>query len=188
MLPIHGKNKNLNLFITLGIILIFLVSGVFLFYFTEVSEDENRVISSYEECAAAGNPILESYPPQCKTEDGQTFSQETNEIDLSSEIQMVNPIPNQLIEKTLDVSGQASGSWLFEGQTSMKLYDTDNNLVAEGIVTAQSDWMTENLVPFTGVLNFVQPDPQKGKLVIEKSNPSGLEANKKELVVPIYFK
>lgn len=28
---------------------------------------------SYDECAAAGYPILESYPTQCRTPDGQTF-------------------------------------------------------------------------------------------------------------------
>jgi len=32
-------------------------------------------ISSFEECAAAGNPVLESYPPRCKTADGKTFTQ-----------------------------------------------------------------------------------------------------------------
>ncbi len=30
-------------------------------------------ISNFEECAAAGNPIMESYPEQCRTPDGRTF-------------------------------------------------------------------------------------------------------------------
>jgi eight-cysteine-cluster-containing protein len=30
-------------------------------------------ITTYAECAAAGYPILESYPSQCKTPDGRTF-------------------------------------------------------------------------------------------------------------------
>ena len=30
-------------------------------------------IDSYEECVAAGNPIMESYPRQCRTEDGKHF-------------------------------------------------------------------------------------------------------------------
>ena len=30
-------------------------------------------ITSFEECAAAGYPIMESYPEQCKTPDGKTF-------------------------------------------------------------------------------------------------------------------
>lgn len=34
------------------------------------------VISNFEECAATGNPIMESYPAQCRTEDGRLFVQE----------------------------------------------------------------------------------------------------------------
>lgn len=30
-------------------------------------------IDSFEKCAAAGNPVMESYPRQCRTNDGQTF-------------------------------------------------------------------------------------------------------------------
>jgi len=32
-------------------------------------------ISSFDECAAAGYPIMESYPARCKTPDGRTFTQ-----------------------------------------------------------------------------------------------------------------
>lgn len=31
------------------------------------------VIMNFEECAAAGNPVMESYPRQCLTEDGRHF-------------------------------------------------------------------------------------------------------------------
>jgi hypothetical protein len=30
-------------------------------------------ITSFEECAAAGYPIMESYPEQCNTPDGRNF-------------------------------------------------------------------------------------------------------------------
>lgn len=33
-------------------------------------------ISNFEECVAAGNPVMESYPAQCSTRDGQHFVQE----------------------------------------------------------------------------------------------------------------
>ena len=33
-------------------------------------------IDNFEECAAVGNPIMESYPRQCRTSDGQTFVEE----------------------------------------------------------------------------------------------------------------
>ncbi len=34
------------------------------------------VITNFEECAAAGNPIMESYPPRCMTKDGRSFTQD----------------------------------------------------------------------------------------------------------------
>ena len=33
-------------------------------------------ISNFEECAAAGYPVMESYPRQCRTIDGRTFVEE----------------------------------------------------------------------------------------------------------------
>lgn len=30
-------------------------------------------INNFEECAAAGNPVMESYPEQCRTADGRLF-------------------------------------------------------------------------------------------------------------------
>ncbi|MBU0758405.1 MAG: hypothetical protein KKF44_10130 [Nanoarchaeota archaeon] len=46
-------------------------------------------ITSFDECVAAGNPILESYPAQCRTKDGQSFTQV---IDSPIEPEPTNPI------------------------------------------------------------------------------------------------
>lgn len=35
-------------------------------------------IDNFEECVAAGNPVMESYPRQCKTSDGNNFIEEIN--------------------------------------------------------------------------------------------------------------
>ena len=32
-------------------------------------------IKTYEECVASGNPVMESFPAQCRTPDGRTFMQ-----------------------------------------------------------------------------------------------------------------
>jgi len=34
------------------------------------------VITNFDECAAAGNPVMESYPRQCRTSDGRLFVEE----------------------------------------------------------------------------------------------------------------
>jgi eight-cysteine-cluster-containing protein len=31
------------------------------------------IITNFQECAAAGNPVMESYPEQCRTADGRLF-------------------------------------------------------------------------------------------------------------------
>ncbi|MBY0539367.1 hypothetical protein K2P56_02955 [Patescibacteria group bacterium] len=31
------------------------------------------LIGTFEECVAAGNPVMETYPPQCRTPDGRLF-------------------------------------------------------------------------------------------------------------------
>lgn len=36
-------------------------------------------IDSFEECAAAGHPVMESYPRQCRTPDDRTFTEELDE-------------------------------------------------------------------------------------------------------------
>ncbi|MGH7960514.1 MAG: hypothetical protein ACRERD_01655, partial [Candidatus Binatia bacterium] len=34
-------------------------------------------INSFDECAGAGNPVMESYPRQCRTPEGKTFVEDT---------------------------------------------------------------------------------------------------------------
>ena len=38
-----------------------------------VSQPDKPSIDSFEECVAAGNPVMESYPRQCRTSDGKHF-------------------------------------------------------------------------------------------------------------------
>lgn len=44
-------------------------------------QELSRVVTSFEECAAAGNPVMESYPRQCAA-DGQTFVEELDTAEL----------------------------------------------------------------------------------------------------------
>lgn len=65
------------------IILLAALAGAVIFYKTRISKP---AITNFEECAAAGNPIMESYPRQCRA-DGQTFVEQIkNEPTSSREI------------------------------------------------------------------------------------------------------
>ena len=39
-----------------------------------------NLINSFEDCVSAGNPIMESYPRQCRTENGKHFVEEISKI------------------------------------------------------------------------------------------------------------
>lgn len=100
---------------------------------------------------------------------------------------LVSPRPNQEISSPVTVTGEAPGNWYFEASFPIKLYDENNNLIAQTIAQAQGDWMTDSLVPFRAELNFSQPTSTNGTLVLEKDNPSGLSENAKQLRVPVKF-
>jgi len=147
------------------------------------------IISNFDECVAQGYPILETYPRQCKTPDGKTFTEDIgNELEKVDLIKIDNPRPNQIIENPLFVKGEARGNWYFEASFPIKLFDDNGFLL--GVMPAQAlgDWMTEDFVPFSATLSFAVPSTPKGRLVLEKDNPSGLPEQADELKIPVYFK
>lgn len=134
----------------------------------------NVNITSFEECAAAGNPIMESYPRQCRI-NGITFTENIgNELEKSDLIIVDNPRPNQKIISPLIVTGQARGYWFFEASFPVELLDENGMLITQGIATAKDEWMTEEFVPFEAKLEFEKQSVQSGRLLLRKDNPSGL--------------
>jgi hypothetical protein len=142
-------------------------------------------ITNFEECAAAGNPVMESYPRRCNA-NGQTFTQDIgNELEYSDTIQVTNPRPNQVITNPLVITGQARGTWYFEANFPLELQDLNGIVLGTSFATAQGEWMTEEFVPFTAEITFAQPTTPSVNLVIKNANPSGLPENEKTLVIPV---
>jgi hypothetical protein len=145
-------------------------------------------ITSYETCGAAGFPILETYPEQCKTPDGRTFVRDIT-TDVSNLIQVDAPKPDNIITDghPLTITGKARGSWYFEGSFPVKLLDASGSVIAQSPAQAEGNWMTEDFVPFKATLNFDLPGSWTGTLLIQNDNPSGLPQNTKEIRIPIRF-
>ena len=55
------------------IILLLLIIILFSACTAKAEKTVTKEITSYEECVAAGYPILKTYPPQCVTPDGKRF-------------------------------------------------------------------------------------------------------------------
>lgn len=150
---------------------------------------DKKVIETFEDCAKAGNPVMESYPAQCRA-DGKTFVENIgNELEKIDLIHINYPRPNQIIESPFVASGEARGSWFFEGDFPIILTDWEGKIIAEGYATAQGEWMTEDFVQFSSTLDFEKPEySDKGTLILRKDNPSGLPENDDALEVPVKFK
>lgn len=109
-------------------------------------------------------------------------------------ITLTTPVPNGVITSPLLLQGQARGYWFFEASFPIVLTNWDGLIIAEGYATADGEWMTENFVPFTATLEFVNPyiegNPdfmKRGSLILQRDNPSDLPENDNALEIPVRF-
>ncbi|BCX14340.1 MAG: hypothetical protein KatS3mg088_023 [Patescibacteria group bacterium] len=102
-------------------------------------------------------------------------------------IQVESPRANDLVSNPLIVKGKARGFWFFESVFPMKLLDENGKILAQTHALALDDWTTKEFVPFEARIDFPVPVTQRGFLVLEKSNPSGLPEYADELRMPIFF-
>ncbi|HSE96075.1 MAG TPA: GerMN domain-containing protein [Methylomirabilota bacterium] len=103
-------------------------------------------------------------------------------------VRLASPAPDDTVTSPLRLTGEARGSWYFEGRFPVRLLDAEGRELAAAPARARGEWMTEEFVPFEAVLEFASPSPgTRGTLVLEKDNPSGLAAHADAVRVPIRF-
>jgi len=101
------------------------------------------------------------------------------------------PLPGAGITSPLTITGKARGNWYFEGSFPVTLVNWDGLIIAEGVASAQGEWMTNDYVPFTGTITFTKPDTQvsdRGWIILRKDNPSGEPKFDNALEVEIRYK
>lgn len=62
------------LVLVLGAIAVAMKEGLGVEHDHNLNDDHH--VTNFEECVAAGNPVMESYPRQCRTKDGRLFVEE----------------------------------------------------------------------------------------------------------------
>jgi len=151
-------------------------------------EQPKSEVKNFEECVAAGNPVMESYPRQCRAGD-KTFTEDIgNELEKTDLIRIDSPRPNAVVASPLEITGQARGTWYFEASFPIKLLDGNGNVLAQTPAQSQGEWMTEDFVPFEATLEFSTPATDRGTLILEKDNPSGLPEHEDSLILPVRFR
>ncbi len=155
-------------------------------YFFDIPKEES--ITNFEECAAK-YAVMESYPGQCMIPGGASFVEDIgNEIEKIDIIRINTPRPNLVIESPLEITGEARGTWFFEGDFPIRLLNEEGNEIAVAIAQAAGEWMVEDFVAFTATLEFSAGQHVRGLLILEKDNPSGMPENDDALFVPVKFK
>lgn len=153
-------------------------------------------VNSYAECVAAGYPVLETYPEQCRTPDGRTFvNPDATPIGPTGEFTSEGGTTITLDGWTdapaaspLMITGEVPGSWSFEASFSVRLTDEEGNVLVEAPAQLEGDWMTDEMVPFSVTLTFDPPaSGTAGFLVLVKANASGLPENDDSVSIPIVF-
>lgn len=89
------------------------------------------------------------------------------------------------ISSPLTITGEAKGTWYFEADFPIFLLDENGDYLTVVIAQAQSDWMTEDFVPFKAQMEFNVPKTMNGTLIFRKDNPSGLPEFDDEFTIPV---
>lgn len=104
-----------------------------------------------------------------------------------SDIIPLAPVTNEVVVSPLSVTGMARGTWYFEASFPVRLFDGNGVEIAVAPAQAQGEWMTEEYVPYSAVLEFALPDTLTGTLVLQKDNPSGLPEYDESVEIPVLF-
>lgn len=114
-----------------------------------------------------------------------------------TDIIVESPKPNEFISSPLVIKGKAKGNWFFEAKFPVVLTDWDGKIIKEYYVEAESNWMTNDFVPFRAIFEFQSPVfegvgdehfSRKGYLIFKKATPSSLDEHNDFFEIPIKFK
>lgn len=109
---------------------------------------------------------------------------------IHGDIVVTSPMEGETINSPLTIKGMARGFWFFEATFPVMLTDWDGRIIAEGYASAEGNWMTEEFVPFTGILEFtnpVQTVSDRGTLIIQKANASGLPEHDDAIEITVKY-
>ncbi len=107
---------------------------------------------------------------------------------ISDLITVTSPLPGSTVGNPIQIQGTARGFWFFEASAPVTVVNWDGLIIGEGYITAEGDWMTEEFVPFSGIVSYTLPADSystRGAIIMKKDNPSGLPENDKALEFPI---
>lgn len=92
-------------------------------------------------------------------------------------LQLENIKDGDSVDVGYEIKGLVSGEWFFEGLFPVRIFNQYGEIIDTISATAIGDWTTDELVPFSVVLDTEIEEEIIVVLRFEKSNPSDLEEN-----------
>jgi hypothetical protein len=185
-------------FFTVLILLVVAGLGIAGIYFASRTPQEVPAVAtpeilSFEDCAIAGYPVMESFPRRCATPDGRIYAEELpapepTYVNASADvIRVSNPTPGAVVGKPIMVMGEARGTWYFEASFPIEVRDASGAIIATGIgqPVNGADWMTEEFVPFSATIEIPEDFIGEATLTLMNDNPSGMPENARSVSFPL---
>jgi hypothetical protein len=171
-------------------VIIAVIAVVIVIYLALVFDipQKEMLVNDFDTCVAAGNPVMESYPRQCRDEDGNLYVEEVATVEPTDMIRVSAPASNATVESPVAVTGDARGSWYFEASFAAEVFDANGKSLGMSPIQAQGEWMTTDFVPFKGSITFSKPTTATGYIRFHKDNPSGDPIRDAHVDIPVKFK
>lgn len=132
---------------------------------------------------------------ETETDKQEDYNSDDREIAYSGENAELVQVSNPTVGKTvsggvINIKGMAPGFWYFEAVAPVVVVNWNGLIIGEGYITAEGEWMTSELVPFSGDVEYTfdsNTPYNRGWLILKRDNPSGLPENDASLEIPIFF-
>ena len=93
-------------------------------------------------------------------------------------IEVSYPLPETTISASpMTITGKAKGNWFFEATAPVSIVNWDGLIIGQGYIKVDQgyDWMTTDMVPFTGTISYDASQIgmyKYGWVIVKKDNPS----------------
>jgi len=105
-----------------------------------------------------------------------------------NDVRLTAPVFGSEISSPVVLRGSARGPWYFEAVFSAEVLSESGEVIGEGFVEAEGEWMTESFVPFRGEIELKEGYSGPAVVVLNKANASGLPEMEASVSVPVIVK
>ncbi len=176
------------LLIAFGIILFIIFITLLVLLPSGSKEPKSATIRTFEECADAGNLVVETVPRECHTKNKQVYVEIYNGVQLQEVIEVKEPKVNAEVSSPFKLTGAAVGDWYANNVLNVKLVDINDNVMMNKLVRAIGDTNTQDKIPFAAAIEYDASESAIAKLIIERTNPSFSRGQLGPLVIPLRIK